>query len=54
MTKIRNTVLITALFILSAATVIRAQEPASPLGGAQDEQQQKENEAAEKKANALL
>ena len=54
MTKIRNTVLITALFILSAATVIRAQEPASPLGGAQDEQQQKENEAAEKKATALL
>jgi hypothetical protein len=46
-----------SLLILSAMTVIRAQDPATqltPTGAQADEQQQKEKEAAEKKATALL
>jgi hypothetical protein len=57
MTKVRIMAFITALLILSAVTVIRAQDPATqltPTGAQTDEQQQKEKEAAEKKATALL
>ena len=57
MTKVRNMAFITGLLILSAVTVIRAQDPATqltPTGARTDEQQQKEKEAAEKKAAALL
>jgi hypothetical protein len=57
MTKVRITTFIAGLLILSAATVIRAQDPASqltPTDAQTDEQKQKEKEAAEKKATALL
>jgi hypothetical protein len=49
--------LMASLLILSAVTVIRAQDPATqlaPAGAQTDEQQQKEKEVAEKKAAALL
>jgi hypothetical protein len=45
------------MLILSAVTVIKAQDPATqltPTGAQTDEQQQKEKEAAEKKATVLL
>ena len=57
MTKVRTMVFITGLLMLSAVTVIRAQDAASqltPANAQADEQQQKEKEAAEKKATALL
>ena len=57
MTRVRVTALITGLLILSAATVIKAQDPAAQTtqAGAQtDEQKQKEKEASEEKATALL
>jgi len=57
MTKVRITTFITGLLILSAATVIKAQDPASqlaPTDAQTDDQKQKEKEAAEKKATALL
>jgi hypothetical protein len=57
MTKVRNLAFITGLLILSAVTVIRAQDTATQptaTGAQVDEQQQKEKEAAEKKATALL
>lgn len=57
MTKVRTMAFITGLLILSALTVIRAQDSATqltPTGAQTDEQQQKEKEAAEKKATALL
>ena len=57
MTKVRIMAFITGLLILSAVTVIRAQDPATqltPTGAQTDEQQQKEKEAAEEKATALL
>jgi hypothetical protein len=57
MRRTRITAFITGLLILSAATVIRAQDPAvqTTLTDAQtDEQKQKEQETAEKKATALL
>src|SRR5882762_6415500 len=57
LTKVRITTLLTALLILSAATVTRAQDPASqltPTGAQTDEQKQKEKEESEKKATALL
>src|SRR5258705_9768432 len=57
MTKVRNLAFITGLLILSAVTVIRAQDTATQptsTGAQADEQQQKEKEAAEKKATALL
>ena len=57
MTKVRIMAFITGLLILSAATVIKAQDAATqltPTGAQTDEQQQKEKEAAEKKATALL
>jgi len=57
MSKVRNLVFITGLLILSAATAIKAQDTATQptsTGAPADEQQQKEKEAAEKKATALL
>src|SRR5258705_5482347 len=57
MTKVRNLAFITGLLILSAVTVIRAQDTATQptsTGAQADEQQQKEKEASEKKATALL
>jgi len=56
MTKVRITSLSIGLLILFAgATFIRAQDPAAQPADAQtDEQKQKEKEAAEKKATALL
>jgi hypothetical protein len=58
MTKVRFTSLIIGLFILlTAATFIKAQDPASqttPTDAQTDEQKQKEKEAAEKKATGLL
>jgi hypothetical protein len=57
MTKVRITVFITSLLILSAATVTKAQDPAAqatPADAQTDEQNQKEKEASEKKATALL
>ena len=56
MTKVRTMAFITGLLILSAVTVIRAQDPATQLTptGAQTDEQQKEKEAAEEKATALL
>ena len=57
MTKVRITALFTGLLILSAATFTRAQDPASqltPTDAQTDEQKQKEKEASEKKATALL
>lgn len=58
MTKLRFTSLIIGLFILlTGATHIKAQDPASrltPTDAQSDEQKQKEKEAAEKKATALL
>jgi hypothetical protein len=57
MTKLRITAFITGLLILSAATVIRAQDPAARTTQADvqtDEEKQKEKEASEKKATALL
>jgi hypothetical protein len=56
MTKVRITAFITGLLILSAATVIKAQDPAPQLttDAQTDEQKQKEKEAGEKKAAALL
>lgn len=57
MRKVRNMAFITGLLILSAVTVIKAQDPGTqltPAGAQTDEQQQKEKEAAEKKATALL
>jgi len=57
MTKVRTMAFIAGLLILSAVTVIKAQDPApqlTPAGAQTDEQQQKEKEAAEKKAMALL
>lgn len=56
-TNVRITALLTGLLILSAATVTRAQDPASqvtPTDAQTDEQKQKEKEASEKKATALL
>jgi hypothetical protein len=56
MTKLRTTALVIGLLILSAATVIKAQDPASQQATdtQTDEQKQKAQEAAEKKATALL
>ena len=57
MTKVRITAFITGLLILSAATVIKAQDPApqlTPTDAQTDEQKQKEKEAGEKEAAALL
>ncbi len=57
MTKVRTMAFIAGLLILSAVTVIKAQDLATqltPTGAQTDEQQQKEKEAAEKKATALL
>src|SRR5258705_3412846 len=57
MTKVRTMAFMAGLLILSAVTVIRAQDSATrltPTGAQTDEQQQKEKEAAEKKATALL
>lgn len=58
MTKVRVSSFIIGLFVLlTGATVINAQESASqltPADGQTDEQKQKEKEAAEKKATALL
>ncbi len=57
MTNVRITTFIAGLLILSAATVIKAQDPASqvtPADAQTEEQKQKEQEAAEKKATALL
>lgn len=57
MTKVRIMAFITGLLILSAVTVIRAQDlvtQLTPTGAQTDEQQQKEKEAAEEKATALL
>src|ERR1700682_6315820 len=57
MTKVRITAFITGLLILSAATVIKAQDPSSqltPAGAQTGEQEQKEKEASEKQATALL
>src|SRR2546425_4268091 len=57
MTKVRIAAFFTGLLILSAASVTRAQDPASqptPADAQTDEQKQKEKEASEKKATALL
>jgi hypothetical protein len=57
MTKARITAFITGLLILSATTAIKAHDPASqltPTDAQTDDQKQKEKEAAEKKATALL
>jgi hypothetical protein len=58
MTRLRITTFITGWLVLfTAATFIRAQEPASqltPTDAQTDEQKQKEKEAAEKKATVLL
>ena len=57
MTKVRITAFITGLLILSTATVIKAQDPAAGTTQADaqtDEQKQKDKEASEKKATALL
>jgi hypothetical protein len=57
MTRVRITVLLTALLILSAATVIKAQDSASqltPTNAQTDEEKQKQQEALERKATALL
>jgi hypothetical protein len=56
MTKVRTMAFFAGLLILSAVTVIKAQDAATqiPLSDAQTEEQQKEKEAAEKKATALL
>ena len=57
MTKVRITAFITGLLILSAATVIKAQDPAPQLTSIDaqtDEQKQKEKETGEKKAATLL
>src|SRR6267142_3616361 len=57
MTKVRITALFAGLLILSPATLSRAQDPASqltPTDAQTDEQKQKEKEATEKKAAALL
>jgi hypothetical protein len=57
MTKVRTKALVMSLLILSVGTVGRAQDPVSQQtpGDAQaDEQKQKEQEAGEKKATALL
>ena len=57
MTKVRITALFAGLLILSAATLSRAQDPTSqltPTDAQTDEQKQKEKEASEKKAAALL
>jgi hypothetical protein len=58
MTKVRITTFVTGLLILfSGVTVIKAQDPSSqltPTDAQTDEQKQKEKEAAEKKATALL
>src|SRR5687767_15335505 len=55
--NLRITTFLTFLFILSASTAIKAQDPVSqltPSGAQTDEQKQKEKEEAEKKAAALL
>ena len=57
LTKVRITTLLTVLLVLSAATVTRAQDPATqptPTDAQTDEQKQKEKDASEKKAAALL
>jgi hypothetical protein len=57
MTRVRIKAFITALLILSAATVIKAQDSASqltPTSAQTDEEKQKQQEALEKKATALL
>src|SRR5438309_1779736 len=57
MTKVRITAFIAGLLILSPAAVIKAQEPAVQTTQADaqtDEQKQKEKDATEKKATALL
>jgi hypothetical protein len=57
MTTIRTKVLVISLLILSVGTLSRAQDPVSqqtPADAQVDEQKQKEQEAAEKKATALL
>jgi hypothetical protein len=57
MTKIRITAFITGLFVLGAATVSRGQDAGAqltPTSPQVDEQLQKDKEAAEKKATALL
>jgi hypothetical protein len=57
MTRARITAFITALLILSAATVIKAQDSASqltPTSAQADEEKQKQQEELEKKATALL
>src|SRR5688572_14273386 len=57
MTKVRITAFFTGLLILSAATGVTAQDSATqmtPTGAQTDEQKQKETEALEKKASALL
>src|SRR6185295_14676401 len=57
MTKVRTLAFMASLLILGAMTVIKAQDPATQgtaTGAQADEQQQKEKDAAEKKATALL
>jgi hypothetical protein len=57
MTRVRITAFITGLLILSAATVIKAQDSASqltPANAQTDEDKQKQQEALEKKATVLL
>lgn len=57
MTKVRIMAFVAGLLILSTVNVISAQEPASqvtPANAQTEEQQQKETEAAEKRATTLL
>ena len=57
MTNVRIAAFFACLLILGAASVTRAQDPASqptPADAQTDEQKQKEKEASEKKATALL
>ena len=57
MTRVRIAAFITGLLILSAATVIKAQDSASqltPTNAQTDEEKQKQQEALEKKATVLL
>jgi hypothetical protein len=57
MAKVRIRIFITGLLILSAATVIKAQDPTAqttPTDAQADEEKQKEREALENKATVLL
>ncbi len=55
MLKLRISVFISSVLItLSAAVAIKAQDPVTPADPQSDEQKQKEKEASEKKATALL